>query len=615
MSGGECLPLTSLSQVLEWTPHISLDEQHKNIQPKSSLNKRQKSSSVKRSSSCLPGSSWTCSSGWDELVSTPLQDTKGAPKTLVCHDMQGGYLQDRWADGTDEDGYYFIHWSQIDIFVYFSHNLLTIPPDGWISAAKMHGTTILGTIITEWDEGQAIMEELLGDEAKRNRFVSVCTDIAREKGFHGWLLNIENPIPEALVPSLLILVSSLTLAMKKAVPGGMVIWYDSVTMDGELKWQNELNENNKPFFDVCDGIFLNYTWKVGPDDTPTSGDKDIENSDTGTGGCESADDNCDKVDKTGSDISAGTAVNPVKGINNLSNSIDCLSDGSRRRDIFVGVDVFGRGCLGGGGFNCHQALSLIRQYGLSAAIFAPGWTYEIPAREGKQGDEFSHRELTFWKLLQPYLSFHGPHLKSPLVCGSGSQPHPVFQTCFSSGRGAATTAPTHTMANTPAWFNLKKMEFQPSFPSFVEVNEGENKCLCYPSTQHCYRPSQSLRVSGPRHSTVPLMLCRLEVEPATPTVFLLVLKGMEKNDVQIRLAIAGGLQIVLEKVEEQEMEEMKGKIEMPEEKEGWKMAGFLLDKGLVVEKIGVNLGSNEKLYLGHFSIHCLGTEKELPFGI
>ncbi len=39
--------------------------------------------------------------------------------------------------------------------------------------------------------------------------------------------------------------------------------YDAVTIEGKLDWQNELNEKNRAFFDVCDGIFLNYTWKVG----------------------------------------------------------------------------------------------------------------------------------------------------------------------------------------------------------------------------------------------------------------------------------------------------------------------------------------------------------------
>ena len=53
------------------------------------------------------------------------------------------------------------------------------------------------------------------------------------------------------------------------------------------------------FFDVCDGIFLNYCWK----------DENL------------------KASKT-----LAVAEN-------------------RPYDVYVGIDVFGRGCLGGGGFN------------------------------------------------------------------------------------------------------------------------------------------------------------------------------------------------------------------------------------------------------------------------
>ena len=42
----------------------------------------------------------------------------------------------------------------------------------------------------------------------------------------------------------------------------LVCRYDAITVKGELDWQNKLNKYNKPFFDLCDGLFANYTWKV-----------------------------------------------------------------------------------------------------------------------------------------------------------------------------------------------------------------------------------------------------------------------------------------------------------------------------------------------------------------
>ena len=100
---------------------------------------------------------------------------------------------------------------------------------------------------------------------------------------------------------------------------GLVIWYDSVTREGKLRWQDALNVKNRCFFDACDGIFLNYTWKP---------EKHLEQS--------------------------------------------VIEAGERMKDVFVGVDVFGRNCFGGGGWNTRAAVREATSRGLSVAIFAQG---------------------------------------------------------------------------------------------------------------------------------------------------------------------------------------------------------------------------------------------------
>lgn len=44
--------------------------------------------------------------------------------------------------------------------------------------------------------------------------------------------------------------------------GSLVICYDSVTDEGELDWQYELNNSNKFSFNICDGIFINLEWHL-----------------------------------------------------------------------------------------------------------------------------------------------------------------------------------------------------------------------------------------------------------------------------------------------------------------------------------------------------------------
>ncbi|KAJ4828328.1 hypothetical protein Tsubulata_046325 [Turnera subulata] len=183
-------------------------------------------------------------------------------RLLVCHDMQGGYVDDRWVQGgTNPDAYAIWNWYLIDVFVYFSHCLVTLPPPCWTNTAHRHGVKVLGTFITEWDEGRLICDQLLATEESARMYAERLAELAASLGFDGWLINVENKLSQSQIPILQEFISHLTQIMHSSVPGSLVIWYDSVTTNGDLKWQDQLNEKNKPFFDICDGIFVNYTWK------------------------------------------------------------------------------------------------------------------------------------------------------------------------------------------------------------------------------------------------------------------------------------------------------------------------------------------------------------------
>jgi len=567
ISDKEIFPLKSVQEVLNWTP----DGNEANFETQ-----------WEKSEYYLPGEAWTrTNKTWDDFLSTELIKENGKrPKTLVCHDMMGGYLQDRFVDGCDEDGYHFRHWNQIDIFVYFSHHFVTIPPPGWVAAARTHGVQILGTIITEWDAGQAMLEEILSDGEKLRKFVDVCVKIASSHGFHGWLLNIENPVRAELIPGLLKLVETLTGAIKRELGGrGAVLWYDSVTIKGELRWQDELNSLNKPFFDLCDGIFLNYTWKNGARD--------------------------DKGE-----------LSP----DNLGNSINALDNDSRRTDIFVGVDVFGRGCLGGGGFQCDQPLREIRKNGLSVALFAPGWTYEIPSREGLVERQFFVREHTFWGLLEPFLNFHGPNLQSWWTArGLPNQysRHSVFRTCFSLGRGSC-------KQGSAGWFNLKKMEFQASLPV---VNGGENNDVdglgtarrppnlpysCFTTDTCSFNQSQCLKIVSEGTRTIPIFLLNFQLEKDDALLFVLTLRRGNEESIdeggllQLKLGSELGREIKPRILTGAELFMICSDwdLKLSEDKPGWQKLAFLdveTDRK-IVQKIGLEIENGGALHIGEFCV-------------
>lgn len=76
----------------------------------------------------------------------------------------GGYHTDRHCFGPncpwDNDGggegaaFRLYQWELIDVFVYFSHQFITVPPPGWTALCHRHGAKALGTFITEWEAGK-----------------------------------------------------------------------------------------------------------------------------------------------------------------------------------------------------------------------------------------------------------------------------------------------------------------------------------------------------------------------------------------------------------------------------------------------------------------------------
>ncbi|KAJ9160380.1 hypothetical protein P3X46_025787 [Hevea brasiliensis] len=264
------------------------------------------------------------------------------PRLLVCHDMQGGYGDDKWVQGgSNPEAYAIWHWYLIDVFVYFSHYLVTLPPPCWTNTAHRHGVKVLGTFITEWDDGRRICDKLLETEESARMYAERLAELAVALGFDGWLINMEINLEVEQIPNLKEFVSHLTQTMHSSLPGSLVIWYDAITIDGKLEWQDQLSQKNKPFFDLCDGIFVNYTWK-----------------------------------RNYPELSAAVA-------------------GARKFDVYMGIDVFGRNTYGGGQWNTNVALEVLKNDNMSAAIFAPGWLYET-----KEAPDFRTAQNRWWGLVE-----------------------------------------------------------------------------------------------------------------------------------------------------------------------------------------------------------------------
>ncbi|CAP28720.2 Protein CBR-ENG-1 [Caenorhabditis briggsae] len=266
------------------------------------------------------------------------------PQILVCHDMRGGYLPEESTEGKqfekDKYPYMFLNWWQIDVFNYFSHHFVTIPPSDYTRIAHKHGVLSLGTFITEWKSGKEICSRILENEETMEKTVNSLVAVANYYGFDGWLINIENEIDEEKIELLICFCEKLTQKSKEKNLNSKVIWYDSVLHNGKLHWQNALNSKNNKFYEACDAIYLNYNWKDG--DLLRSAEFGI-------------------LEK-----------------------------------IFVGIDVWARGCVGE--FNCDQSFALAKLFHMSVALFAPGWIYEKFEEENQ-----ILKGILFWSKIYPHV--------------------------------------------------------------------------------------------------------------------------------------------------------------------------------------------------------------------
>nr|XP_004655302.2 cytosolic endo-beta-N-acetylglucosaminidase isoform X1 [Jaculus jaculus] len=394
------------------------------------------------------------------------------PRTLLCHDMMGGYLEDRFVQGSAaQQPYSFYHWQYIDIFVYFSHHTVTIPPVCWTNAAHKHGVSMLGTFITEWKDGGRLCEAFLaGDERSYRAVADQLVHIAQFFRFDGWLVNIENALSPAAVRNTPPFLRYLTAQLHRQVPGGLVLWYDSVLQTGQLKWQDELNEHNRIFFDSCDGFFTNYNWR----------EEHLERM-------------------------LGHA-------------------GERLADVYVGVDVFARSNVVGGRFDTNKSLELIRKYGFSAALFAPGWVYECLEK-----NDFFQNQDKFWSLLERYLPTHS-------IC---SLP---FVTSFCLGMGTRRVCYGKEQAVGP-WYHPSSQEMQPLFGEHKLAGDTRGWVKTHCCLADAWHGGSSLLLRGvipPEVDGVAVRLFSLQI-PVPPKIFLSMVYKLEgPADVRVALELTTG---------------------------------------------------------------------------
>lgn len=118
----------------------------------------------------------------ERAASAPRAALPRRPRTLHCHDMAGGYNEKADVQYLSA----FSGWPEVDVFVYFAHNRVSMPPRCWVDACHARGVPCLGTLITEADDGEN--DALLADaEGSVEALCALCEHrrVRKVAGRHG----------------------------------------------------------------------------------------------------------------------------------------------------------------------------------------------------------------------------------------------------------------------------------------------------------------------------------------------------------------------------------------------------------------------------------------------
>ena len=169
----------------------------------------------------------------------------------------------------------------------------------------------------------------------------------------------------------------------------------------------------------------------------------------------------------------------------------------------------------------------------------------------------------------------------------------VFRSCFGLGHGRG--RPALKSSQLP-WFNLKMMDFQPSFTTALE--DGEVRVVENMSNRLEQSHILSLTASTNSPITLPILLLHLSLnEHIGLLVTMLVKRGKVSEGVGIRLGLSDGTEESLEEVSPELLERRKRDFgfnldeEAVLDDEDWVEVAFEAgpSKARVVEKLGVHL--------------------------
>ncbi|WP_342435447.1 discoidin domain-containing protein [Paenibacillus sp. FSL L8-0436] len=195
-----------------------------------------------------------------------------APKVMALSALNSG-TSGVPSQGSDKFGVNtFTYWQYVDKLVYWGGSAgegIIVPPSAdTIDAAHKNGVPIIGTVFFpptvyggkyEWVK-QMLQQNSDGSFPAADKLIQV----AKHYGFDGWFINQET---EGGTPADAQKMKAFLSYLESHKSTSMhIVWYDSMTKEGSISWQNALNDKNAMFLQdngkqITDSMFLNFWWK------------------------------------------------------------------------------------------------------------------------------------------------------------------------------------------------------------------------------------------------------------------------------------------------------------------------------------------------------------------
>ncbi len=210
----------------------------------------------------------------------PLHRGQHRHQTRVQSLVSFGPTADNPSQGSASADYYaFTHWSYVDELVFWGgssgEGIILAPNAPVVDAAHRAGVRVLGNVflppvayggLPQWTLD--LVHEVNGRFPVAEKMVQA----ARVLGFDGWFINAETSLQDIAEDPAAVARRMQRFLQFLESQGMRTVWYDAMTENGEIDWQNALNERNDSFLQdgprrISDEIFLNFGWTRADVDT------------------------------------------------------------------------------------------------------------------------------------------------------------------------------------------------------------------------------------------------------------------------------------------------------------------------------------------------------------